>query len=221
MPSQVRQFVKDLTAQPLTPAATIPWRLTKRTTEGTPLQWRSTCSVEGMGFFVSGLSSGYLQSVLGTVLQISGLTSNAARNSPNANSATSVPQPPDGSQSSPFATLLDTLQQLYKSNPAKYSQVAEQIATNLGNAAETAQSSGRTTAANALNQLASDFSNAAQNNQPPSVQDMAKAVHLHGHHSHHLSASAFQADASQIDSLNPMSIISNTLSSAGIGASRG
>jgi hypothetical protein len=191
-----------------------------------------------MGFLISGLSSSYLQSMLGTVLQSAGLTSKTAR-SPSSTGPTSVPQTPEANHPSPFAVLLDALQQLDQSNPTKYSQVTQQIATNLTNAAETAQSSGQDSAASALSQLASDFSSASQNNQLPSIQDLANAVHLLDHHSQPSPSdsgsasngranqsisqmlSAFQTDASQNDSLNPMSIILNTLSTAGIGGSVG
>jgi ribosomal protein L22 len=201
-----------------------------------------------MGFLISGLSRSYLQSMLGTVFESGGLASNTTRSASSTN-APSVSQTPEVNQPSPFAVLLDTLQQLQQSNPSEYSQVTEQIATNLTNAAQAAQSTGNTTAASALSQLAGDFSSAAQNNQLPSIQDLAQAVHLHRHHSQPSSSSsdstvtaagssvnasngsanqalsqmlaAFQTDASQNDSLNPMSIILNTLSSAGMGGSVG
>jgi len=69
-------------------------------------------------------------------------------------------QQSDGSQLSPFAQILSSLQQLQQSNPSQYQQVTRQIATNLQNAAKTAQSEGNTTAANQLNQLANDFTTA-------------------------------------------------------------
>jgi hypothetical protein len=191
-----------------------------------------------MGFLISGLSSSYLQSMLGTALQNATAGSKTTRNA-SATSPASVPQASEVNQPSPFAELLDTLQGLQQSNPAKYSQVTTQIATNLTSAADAAQSSGETTAATALSQLASDFSSASQTNQLPSIQDLAKSVHLYGHHSQHSSSvsggdsngsanqslsqvlSAFQSGAPQNDSLNPMSIILNTLSGAGIGGSIG
>jgi hypothetical protein len=59
-----------------------------------------------------------------------------------------------GSQLSPFAQILSSLQQLQQSNPSPYQQVTQQIATNLQKA-KTAQSEGDTTAANQLKQLGS------------------------------------------------------------------
>jgi G3E family GTPase len=124
---------------------------------------------------------------------------------------------------------MNTLQQLQQSDPTKYQQVTQQIATNLEAAAQTAQSSGNTTAANQLNQLATDFTNASTSGQLPNIQDMAQAMGGHHHHHHHSSGTsssssssstadqllaAFQTSASQNDSLDATSIILNTLSSS-------
>jgi hypothetical protein len=197
--------------------------------------------------------SNYLQSALGTALQGTGLTTNTNGNNSNSISASSIQSPSDNGQLSPFAQLMSTLQQLQQSNPTQYQQVTQQIATNLQNAAQTAQSSGNTTAASRLSQLATDFTNASQNDQLPNIQDLAQAVGGGHHHHHHFHAdfssnstsdssssnpssatgtgsssntsqlnqllAAFQTNASQNDSLNPMAIIMNTLSSAGINLS--
>jgi hypothetical protein len=128
---------------------------------------------------------------------------------------------------------MNTLQQLQQSDPTKYQQVTQQIATNLQAAAQTAQSSGNTTAATQLNQLATDFTNASKSGQLPNIQDAAQAMgghhHRHHHHSGGTSSSnssnstldqllaAFQTSGTQNDSLDPMSIILNTLSTSGIG----
>jgi len=185
--------------------------------------------------------SSYLQSILSTTLQGAGLTSNT--------NASSLQSPSDNSQLSPFVQLMNTLQQLQQSDPTKYKQVTQQIATNLQAAAQTATSSGNTTAATQLNQLATDFTNASTSGQLPNIQDMAQAMSGHHHHHHNSNASAdpnstsstnsttgtsstssssgtldqllaaFQAGSTQNESLNPMSIIMNTLSSSGIGIS--
>ena len=197
--------------------------------------------------------SGYLQSVLGTALQGTGLTANASGNNSTSVNASSLQSTTDNGQLSPFAQLLSTLQQLQESNPTQYQQVTQQIATNLQSAAQTATSEGNTSAASQLTQLATDFTNASQSSQLPNIQDLAQAVggggHHHHHHFHGPSASsssdsssstsstgtstsstgsssstspldqllaAFQANTSQNDALNPMAIIMNTLSSAGI-----
>jgi DNA-binding transcriptional MerR regulator len=169
--------------------------------------------------------SNLLQSVLSTTLQSAGLTTKT--------SSSSLQLPSDSSQLSPFVQLMNTLQQLQQSDPTKYQQVTQQIATNLQAAAQTAQSSGNTTAATQLNQLATDFTNASKSGQLPNIQDAAQAMgghhHRHHHHSGGTSSSnssngtldqllaAFQTSGTQNDSLDPMSIILNTLSTSGIG----
>ena len=167
----------------------------------------------------------YLQSVLSSTLQSAGL--------PTKTRASSLQSPSDNSQLSPLVQLMNTLQQLQQSDPAKYQQLTQQIATNLQAAAQTAQSSGNTTAATQLNQLATDFTNASKSGQLPNIQDLAQAMGGHHHHHHQASSTSgasstsstldqllasFQAGAAQNDSLDPMSIIQSTLSSSGIGA---
>jgi len=178
--------------------------------------------------FINNLSSSYLQSILGTALQSTGATAS------QTNSLTSLlsAQQSDSGQLSPFVQIMNTLQQLQQSNPSQYQQVTQQIATNLQSAAKTAQSDGNTTEANQLNQLANDFTSASQNGQLPNVQDLAKALGGHHHHGggHHHAASsdstsdssssqllsAFQTNETQNAALNPLSIIENTLTSAGL-----
>ena len=127
---------------------------------------------------LTNISSSYLQSLIASTLGTQSTT-------PKGSNATTTAQNADTNQLSPFAQLLSTLQQLQQSNPTQYSQVTQQIASNLTTAANTAQASGNTTAAGALNQLATDFTNASQNNQLPSIQDLATAMQGHGHHHHH------------------------------------
>ena len=182
------------------------------------------------------INNSYIQSILTSAMQGAGVTTNKASN---------VSQPSDNSQLSPIAQLMSTLQQLQQTDPAKYAQVTQQIATNLQTATQTATSSGNTAAATQLNQLASDFTSASKSGQLPNIQDLAQAIggHHHGHH-HHAHAAAnsdgasssstsstssastsqtlsqllagFQTGGSQNDALNPRSIILNTLSAAGI-----
>jgi len=190
--------------------------------------------------------SSYLQSIVTSTLQNAGVT-------PNSSSTTSITSPAltflsDNSNMSPFAQLMSTLQQLQQSDPSKYQQVTEQIATNLQSAAQTAQSQGNTAAANQLNQLAQDFTNASQSGQLPSLSDLVKAGGHHHHHHFHGSSerassgsttgtsssssstsstsstdsllsqlfSATPSNTAQSNALNPMNIIFNTLSQAGI-----
>jgi hypothetical protein len=87
------------------------------------------------------------------------------------------------------------------------------------------------------------FANASKSGQLPNIQDLAQAIggHHHHHHFHPASAdsgdnssassssstsqlldqvlAAFQTSGTENDSLNPMAIILNTLSSSGISVS--
>ena len=179
---------------------------------------------------IGSLSNAYLQSIIG------GTSPNDTLSSIGGSSLTLQP---DNGQLSPFARLMSTLQQLQQTDPAKYQQVARQIASNLQSAAQTAQSEGNTKAADQLNQLATDFSNASQNGQLPNVADLARAVGGHHHHHHAHAAlsdpgsndangfntlnqtlsqflSSLQTNGAQNQALNPMNIVLNTLSSAGV-----
>ena len=201
---------------------------------------------------VSNIATSYTQSVL-SALQLPNSTSGATSSQIDASS---LMLPQDSSaQLSPFAQMLSALQQLQQSNPTEYQQVTAQISTNLQNAAQTATADGNTSQATELNQLATDFSNASQNNTLPNIQDLAQAMQgSQGHHHHHHGGgasvagssdssstasgssssattatsdlcqivSAFLANAnssSQDSTLNPLAIISNTLTSAGISLS--
>jgi hypothetical protein len=188
---------------------------------------------------IASLSTSYLQSVLNSVLQSSGLTGTAQKT--QGSSAPSTALQADNTQLSPFAQITSELQQLQQSDPTKYQQVTAQIATNLQSAAQTAQASGNTAAASQLNQLATDFQNASTSGQLPNFQDLAQAASGHHHHHHAHAAPAASSDSatntasqslSQLltglqsngassDALNPMNIILNTLSTAGIGSSVG
>ena len=153
----------------------------------------------------------YLQSVFTGALQSVGLAPTKTANNSGSESVSSLAQQPDSGQLSPFAQLASTLQQLQQSDPAKYQQVTQQIATNLQNAAQTAQADRNTTAANQLNQLSADFTAASKTGQLPNFQDLAMAASGHhpGHH-HHAAASS-DADAST----SSTSAASGTNSSAG------
>src|SRR5581483_8121683 len=84
--------------------------------------------------------------------------------------------PGDSSQVSPFAQLMSTLQQLQQSNPAQYKQITATLASNVQQAATTAQNNGEAGEANALNQLAASFNQASQSGQFPTfMQQGAQA----------------------------------------------
>jgi hypothetical protein len=193
---------------------------------------------------INSLTTNYLQSLLNEHTQTAS-TGSASANSANTLTASSVGQSSsDNSQLSPLAQVLSTLQQLQQSDPTEYQQLTGQIATNLQSAAQTASNDGNPTAANQLNQLATDFSNASKSGQLPNIQDLAQAVggghHHHGHHHSEASSSDSSSSSSstqtastdastlfgsgsaansQGGSLNPLSIILNTFSTAGIGTS--
>jgi hypothetical protein len=185
---------------------------------------------------LNSLSSSYLQSIL--------QSNSSTGSSSGSTGASPVTAQSENTQLSPFAQVMSTLQHLQQSNPAEYTQVAQQIATNLNTAAQTATANGNPTQAAQLSQLATDFTSASGSGQLPNVQDLAQAIgggHHHHHHAHAASAdndsssssssstdssnqlsqmlAAFQANSTQNEALNPMSIIMNTLSSAGIGVS--
>jgi hypothetical protein len=152
---------------------------------------------------VNNLSSSYLQSILTSAMQGTGSTNSSSTSTESIN-APSPAVPKDGSTLSPFAQMLGQLQQLQQSDPAKYQQVTQQIATNLESASQTAVVNGNTTAAAQLDKLSTDFSNASKSGQLPNIQDLAQAVagHHHGHgHHHHVEASS-DADASGSSSSN-------------------
>jgi hypothetical protein len=191
---------------------------------------------------IASLSGSYLQSILSSVLQSSGLTDTSKTT--NSSSAVSSTLQSDNSELSPFAQITSELQQLQQSNPSEYQQVTGQIATNLQSAAQSATASGNTAAASQLNQLATDFQTASTSGQLPNFQDLAQAAGGHHHHHHMHGGSAapdsatsatgstsgttsatdplsqllagLQSSGAQSDSLNPMNIILNTLSTAGI-----
>ena len=159
-----------------------------------------------------------VDSILSTALQKVGLTSNGTANSLSSIAGSTPAQQPDSSQLSPLGQVLSTLQQLQQSNPTEYKQVTQQIATNLTSAAQTAQTDGNTTVANQLTQLAGDFTNASTSGQLPNIQDLAQAVGGGGggHHHHHHQAESSSSTPSTSTSQNPLSIIANALSSAGV-----
>jgi|HubBroStandDraft_1064217.scaffolds.fasta_scaffold116164_2 hypothetical protein len=134
------------------------------------------------------LSSNLLQTALSSALQSVGLANNTT--STSSGGSTAAAGQSDNTQLSPFAQLMNTLQQLQQSDPGKYTQVTQQISTKLQAAAQSATTSGNTAAASQLTQLASDFSTASTTGQLPNVADLAKALGGGGGHHHRHSASS-------------------------------
>jgi hypothetical protein len=164
---------------------------------------------------INNLSNQYLQSILTSAIQGTGLTANTTNNGLGSINSP-FPSPQDNSGLSPFAQLLSTLQQLQQSDPTKYQQVTQQIATNLQTAAQTAQSDGNTAEANQLKQLSTDFSNASQNGQLPNVNDLAQAVGGHHHH-HHGGGGHFASPDSDSSSSSTSSATDSTASTTSSG----
>jgi hypothetical protein len=139
----------------------------------------------------------YLQSIVSRALQGVGSTANKINNSLSGTDALSaVAQAPDNGRLSPFVQMMNELQQLQQTDPTKYQQVTQQIATSLQSASQTAQAQGNTTAATQLGQLATDFTDASKSGQLPNIQDLAQAVGgQHHHHHHHAHAAAANSDS--------------------------
>ena len=110
---------------------------------------------------------------------------------------------------------MNELEQLQQASPSQFKQVSGQIAANLQSAAQTAQAHGDPAAANQLTQIGKEFSIPSQNGQLPDGHSLAQAIGGHHHHHFH-GAHAFQDGGAQNDATDPLSIISNTLSSAGV-----
>lgn len=173
----------------------------------------------------------YLPPVYFTAVRATGTPGN----NENGVSTPTVQVQPDSTQLSPLAQLLSQLQQLQLTDPTRYEQLTGQIARNLQSAALAAQSGSDTTAAQ-LSQLATDFSHAPQTGQLPDIQNLGQAVGGASNTSDSSSSTSStssldtsllvnqylagaQASGSQSDSQNPLGIILNTLSSAGISPS--
>jgi len=71
----------------------------------------------------------------------------------------------DNVKLSPMGELVGTLQQLQKTDPIKYAQVTQLIATNLQTAAATAQTQGNSSEAEQLTALAAEFSSVSKSGQ--------------------------------------------------------
>jgi len=158
---------------------------------------------------IGNLSNSYLEQILASALQSAGIGANTSGTS-NASGVTPSPSA-DSTQLSPFAQLASALQQLQQSDPAKYAQVTQQIATNLQSAAQSAQSQGNLNAANQLTQLANDFTTASQTGQLPNLQDLAQAVGGGGgHHRHHHAQGASDSSSTADSSSSTSTTASQT-----------
>lgn len=107
--------------------------------------------------------------------QLQGTTSSSAVSSSSASQASSISERAGTAAISPLAQFMSRLQQLQQQNPDLFKQVAANLATRLQKAAQNAQSSGDTTHAAQLNQLATVLRSSAQSGQLPSLQDLQQA----------------------------------------------
>ena len=122
-----------------------------------------------MGGFssIGDLSGGdYLQSALSTALHTTGSSIKEGIHLARATGA--APE----AQLSPLAQVTSTLGELQQSDPAKFREVARQLAANLETEAQTAESQGDTTMASQLSQLAGAFTTAAVDGELPNLQDL-------------------------------------------------
>jgi len=78
--------------------------------------------------------------------------------------------------STPFAQILSSLEQVQQSNPAQYRAVAQQISANLASGAKSASATGNSSLAGQLSRLSADFTVAAASGQLPNVQDLSQAI---------------------------------------------
>jgi hypothetical protein len=104
-------------------------------------------------------------------------------NHSSSSSVSSAAQQTDASGLSPTASFLNELQQLQIQSPAQFTQLMTSISGNLTQAAQTASSSGNTSQATLLKNLATQFQNAANGGQVPTAQQLQQAG-LTGHHHH-------------------------------------
>jgi hypothetical protein len=95
-----------------------------------------------------------------------------------ASSSSSTPGsfPSATTQLSPVGSLVNQLQQVLQSNPAKFAKVTAAISTKLQKAAGQVQAKGDTALANKLNKLAQAFQTASRTGQMPSLSSLQAAL---------------------------------------------
>jgi len=161
------------------------------------------------------LAGGYIESLFTGAANGSSSTNTAATKAATGNT-------PGSNELSPFAQILSSLQQLEQSSLSQYQQVTQQVAGNLQTASQSAIAAGKTALSSQLTQLSTDFKNASTSGQLPNVQDLAQAIGGGSYHHHHYSGGSSNSSAPSgsgagaNSSLSALSIIDNTLSSAGI-----
>lgn len=121
----------------------------------------------------------------------------------------------DGSSLSSAARLFSTLHNLSQSNPAEFQKITAQIATQLQQAASTADDPSQKSA---LSQLAANFQSASKSGNFSDLfsqngSDVASTAHVGGHHHHyHAGNDATTSAANTQGDSDPLSsIFSNAL----------
>jgi hypothetical protein len=118
----------------------------------------------------------YLPQPVGSIANAaSNFLNSGATSSSSATPATSS-TPAATTQLSPVGSLLNQLQQVLQSNPAKFAKVTAAISTKLQKAAVQVQANGDAGLANKLNALAQTFQTASQTGQMPSLSSLQAAV---------------------------------------------
>jgi hypothetical protein len=160
---------------------------------------------------VINLAAGYVQSLF-----------TGAGQGSSSTTTPSVGNTQGTNQLSPFAQILSGLQQLEQSSLSAYQQVTQQVAGKLQTASQSATVAGNAALSSQLTQLSTDFQNASTSGQLPNVQDLAQALGGGGYYHHHhgggysSSSASVSSGSNANSSLSALSIIDNTLSSAGI-----
>lgn len=77
--------------------------------------------------------------------------------------------------STPFAQVLNSLEQAQQTSPAQYRTLTRQISAGLQAGAQSATASGNSALAGQLSRLSADFTVASNSGQLPSVPDLAQA----------------------------------------------
>ena len=128
---------------------------------------------------ISGLSNGYLPSLLSSLAAQSAGSVNLAISTTSV-SATISFRSQDSAQLSPLAQFVAQLQNIQESNPTEYPSVLSQIASNMKTAADTATQSGDSYAASEYNTLVKDFTEAAKSGDLPNIQDLVQVYEDQG-----------------------------------------
>ena len=128
---------------------------------------------------ISGLSNGYLSSLLRSVAARSPGGVNLGIGTTSVSASVSYGSQ-DSVQLSPIAQFVAQLQNIQESNPTEYPSVLSQIASKLQTVADSAAQSGDSYTASGYNTLVKDFTNAAKSGNLPNIQDLVQVYEDQG-----------------------------------------